>query len=122
MRTRMKATMPLQAYRYLQAERAMMQLAKIARHIGAEDFAQYLIERDPDGRRLGEPGNVRDWLGDAWEITKRVEEAKAPKCAVCGKDWSERLDRPNARYCSDRCRQKAYRERNGSHVSETTKA
>jgi hypothetical protein len=122
MRRRLKTTLPPQVYRYVRAERAMTQLAKIAMQIDAKEFAQFLIERNPDGRRLGDPGFVGQWLDDVWSYTSHIEDAKRPKCIVCGADHSDRLDRPNARYCSDRCRQKAYRARNRLDVSEPVKA
>ena len=99
-----------QAERYLGVERAVERLSKLARHIDAEDLADYLIDRG-NVRRVDDAAFVGQWLVDAWEYMRDRRADLRPKCIVCGAD---ELDRPNARYCSDRCRQKAYRQRNGS--------
>jgi predicted nucleic acid-binding Zn ribbon protein len=101
----------------MSAERAIKRLAKLARHISDENLAEWMIQGDKLGDcEAGDLWFVATWLSDCVECgIREFQQAKpGPRCVVCGKD-SHRLEvRRHARYCSDRCRQRAYRLRNGS--------
>jgi predicted nucleic acid-binding Zn ribbon protein len=102
----------------MSAERAIKRLAKLAFHISNENLADWMIQGDKLGDcKAGDLWFVATFLSDCVECgsIREFEQAKPHlACVVCGKD-SHRLEaRRHARYCSDRCRQKAYRLRNGS--------
>jgi predicted nucleic acid-binding Zn ribbon protein len=103
---------------FMSAERAIMRLAKLAHQIRNKDLADWMIEGDKLGQcRAGDLQFVAEWLDDAVQLGKihEFEQSKPhPACAVCGKDGRRFDVRKHTRYCSDRCRQKAYRQRNGS--------
>jgi hypothetical protein len=100
------------------AQRAIERLAKLAFQIRDRDLAAWLIEGD----KLGEcdARNARfisEWLECVChDGIYDFEAAKPPRpgCIVCGKDSRSFDKRSHTRYCSSRCRQKAYRKRNGS--------
>jgi predicted nucleic acid-binding Zn ribbon protein len=101
----------------MSAERAIKRLAKLAWHISHENLVEWIIHGDKLGEcKADDLFFVATWLSDCVEGGIRKYEYSKPHlaCIVCGKD-SQRLEaRRHARYCSDRCRQKAYRQRNGS--------
>jgi hypothetical protein len=79
-----------------------------------EAIADALRKSGIDG---GTAAFVGQFLCDLWE-SKILEEHPAPRCAECGGITARGpLDtsrpRSNARYCSNKCRQKAYRKRYG---------
>jgi hypothetical protein len=103
---------------FMSAERAIKRLAKLAWRIRPEHLAEWMIEGEERGEcKAGDIWSVSDWLSDTVESGIRKFEGAKPDragCVICGKD-SQRFDkRKHTRYCSDRCRQKAYRQRNGS--------
>jgi endogenous inhibitor of DNA gyrase (YacG/DUF329 family) len=89
-------------------ERLMRRFEKLLRHMSAEDFADYLIAcgKDEDGC-CGV-----DFFFEVWQILHKRAPSKRPwpECAECGRH-SDSLERSNTRYCSAKCRQKAYRKR-----------
>jgi hypothetical protein len=100
----------------MSAERAIKRLAKLAGHIDEKDLAEWMIQGDKVGAcHAGDLWFVATWLDDIAQSGVREYEESKPclKCVVCGND-SHRLEvRRHARYCSDKCRQRAYRQRNG---------
>jgi hypothetical protein len=103
----------------MSAERAIKRLVKLSKRISTVALADWMIQGDKLGQcRAGDLWFVATWLGDVCEPGRVIQEYEYSKpslaCVVCGKD-SHRLEtRKHARYCSDGCRQKAYRLRNGS--------
>ena len=101
----------------MSAERAIKRLAKLAFHISDEKLANWMIDGDKLGEcRAGDITCVAGWLTDVAHVGKVKEYnfAKAPKCIVCG-EFAR--DRSHSKYCSSRCRQKAYRQRNGLNAA-----
>jgi hypothetical protein len=104
----------------MSAEGAIKRLAKLMMWIDDKVLAEWIIEGD----KLGECDaddlhGVVDFLMDTLHSGvlefKRAKPHQVSVCTVCGNDGSRRMEsRSHARYCSDKCRQKAYRQRNGS--------
>jgi predicted nucleic acid-binding Zn ribbon protein len=103
----------------MSAERAIKRLVKLSKQISNDALADWMIQGDKlDNCDAGDLWFVATWLGDMCEQGGAIPEYERSKphlaCVVCGED-SHRLEtRQHARYCSDKCRQKAYRLRNGS--------
>jgi predicted nucleic acid-binding Zn ribbon protein len=103
----------------MSAERAIKRLVKLSKQISNGALADWMIQGDKLGNcDTDDLWFVATWLGDVCEPGGVIREYEYSKphlaCVVCGKD-SHRLEvRRHARYCSDRCRQRAYRARNGS--------
>jgi hypothetical protein len=93
--------------RYWRMERLLRRAEKLAWQIDQEAFAEYLVARGYDSNSA-EADFVGQWFDDVWWYMKKLRPAKdGPMCAECGQE----CDRLNSRYCSSRCRQKAYRKR-----------
>jgi hypothetical protein len=103
----------------MSAERAIKRLVKLSKRISTVALADWMIQGDKLGNcDAGDLWFVATWLSDVCEPGGVIPEYEHSKphlaCVVCGED-SQRLEvRRHARYCSDSCRQKAYRQRNGS--------
>jgi predicted nucleic acid-binding Zn ribbon protein len=105
-------------------ERAIKRLANLLMQVDHKDLASWLIGGDKLGEgRAGDAWFVSehlDWVCD--QGIKEFELGKpVPKCLVCGESTRKFDSRSHTRYCSDKCRQKAYRERHGSHRKMTVK-
>jgi hypothetical protein len=101
----------------LTAERAIRRLAKLAFHISDKKLASWMLEGDKLGEcRAADIICVAEWLTVVAHVgkVKEYDFAKAPKCVVCGE---LARDRSHSKYCSSRCRQKAYRQRNGLNAA-----
>jgi hypothetical protein len=102
-----------------QIERTTARLSKLIERLPAgfdeKEHADYLFARGDEGDAAC---HVGVYLADVWHYMRDRVEERRPKCAVCGND---ELYRPNARYCSDACRQKAFRQRNRSKGAARTK-
>jgi hypothetical protein len=106
----------------MSAERAIKRLAKLARRVSDENMANWMIEGDKLGEcRAADIGYVAEWLTGVSHVGKinQFDAAKAPKCIVCG-DFAR--DRSHSKYCTSRCRQKAYRQRNGLNAASRAEA
>jgi hypothetical protein len=120
----MVSGMSTREQKLMRAERAIKRLAKLAMDIdiNPEDLAEWMKQGD----KLGECNAVdiaflAEWLGLVEEEgdIRAFEHAKPrPACAVCGKDAHKFDVRRHTQYCSDKCKQKAYRMRNGSHCKK----
>lgn len=84
--------------------RTLAHLNRIAdARIGHEQLAAFLIRH---GVTKDTAGSLGQFLTD---VAYYMPDDPVPVCAECGGDWDEaRADR---RYCSTRCRQRAYRKR-----------
>jgi hypothetical protein len=91
--------------------RAVRTLAKLAHKYGDDCFLDAL-GRYAAVKQEGEVWFVGTFLDDIGrELADRRVEPKRI-CAECGNDDADRLyDRSDSRYCSAKCRQKAYRKR-----------
>ena len=106
----------------MSAERAIKRLAKLAFRISDKNLANWMIEGDKLGEcRAADITCVAEWLTDVAHVgkVKEYDAAKAPKCVVCG-EFAR--DRSHSKYCSSRCRQKAYRQRNGLNAASRAEA
>ena len=106
----------------MSAERAIKRLAKLAFHISDEKLANWMIDGDKLGEcRAGDITCVAGWLTDVAHVgkVKEYDAAKTPKCVVCG---SFARGRSHSKYCSSRCRQKGYRQRNGLNAASRAEA
>lgn len=57
-------------------------------------------------------GGLGQYLLDVAEHAKRLHPEREQPCVVCGRDIRDAdVSRPDARYCSAACRQRAYRAR-----------
>jgi hypothetical protein len=104
------------------AERAIKRLAKLAFHISEEKLANWMIEGDKLGEcHAADITCVAEWLTDVAHVgkVKEYDAAKTPKCVVCG---SFARGRSHSKYCSSRCRQKGYRQRNGLNAASRAEA
>jgi hypothetical protein len=54
---------------------------------------------------------LSEYLGDVASCMGKVERRRHPACVECGDE--NMRDHHGARYCSNKCRQRAYRKRNG---------
>jgi predicted nucleic acid-binding Zn ribbon protein len=95
--------------------RTFARLLWLANRANADVLAKLLVEHGAtDGVQF-----CRDYLGDLWvEIGPLLSRPKRP-CAVCGQDIRD-IDRPDARYCSRACQQRAYRKRVTTRQTERT--
>src|ERR1700738_1010128 len=103
----------------MSAERAIKRLVKLSKQISNDALADWMIQGDKLGQcKAGELWFVATWLDDVCRPGGVIPEYQHSKpylaCVVCGKDSHRMEVRRHARYCSDGCRQKAYRLRNGS--------
>jgi hypothetical protein len=106
----------------MSAERAIKRLAKLAFHISEENLANWMIEGDKLAEcSAADIACVAKWLTDVAHVgkVKEYDFAKAPKCIVCGE---LARNRSHSKYCSSRCRQKAYRQRNGLNAASRAEA
>lgn len=56
--------------------------------------------------------SIGEYLCDVAEFMKRLRPEQPRPCAVCGSEIRDNdVERPEARYCSAACRQRAYRAR-----------
>jgi hypothetical protein len=69
----------------------------------ARSAARAMLD-DPAG------GSIRDRY-EALRMFVEARTVRAWECAQCGNGMTDRTYRPDARYCSGACRQKAYRTR-----------
>jgi hypothetical protein len=69
---------------------------------------------------------VGTWLTDIWEINRKAESETEPHCCECGANildnvkYDDKDARADARYCSPKCRQRAYRKRYSSSSRPTS--
>jgi hypothetical protein len=101
----------------------------IARAVRYLERAFWRYDQEAIAEALKEAGIDRDtagfvgtFLNDIWDA-KLLPEKPEPKCAVCGKITARGpLDTPdpraNAVYCSNKCRQKAYRKRKAARYGK----
>jgi hypothetical protein len=99
--------------------RAVKVIAKLASKYRDEDVAEALMKHCTVRERVAS-AFVGTFLTDAWESNRKAEEAveaAEPRCCGCGQsvhEWTKNSSgyaRSDARYCSAKCRQKAYRKR-----------
>jgi len=93
--------------------RAVKIIAKLARKYQQEDVAAALLKHCTQRERADVPF-IGQYLVDVWELYCKAEEAAEPRCAECGNsihEWKDEFARSDARYCSQKCRQRAYRKR-----------
>lgn len=82
--------------------RTLARVRWLADRVDAEELANVLVAHG--GAQRDNVQYLHDYLGEVHEYLTRVRPE--PKCTVCG---IERVGpRPDARYCSPRCRQRAY--------------
>lgn len=104
--------------------RAVKTISRLARKYRQEDVAAALLkhvsQRDRESVAF-----VGGYLSDVWELYKEPEREAEPRCCECGKNIcdikacecakhgidEDLLPRTDARYCSAKCRQRAYRKR-----------
>jgi len=106
----------------MSAERAIKRLAKLAFRISNKNMANWMLEGDQLGEcRAADITCVAEWLTNVAHVgkVKEYDFAKAPKCVVCG---GLARGRSHSKYCSSRCRQKAYRQRNGLNAASRAEA
>ena len=101
---------------FMSAERAIKRLATLVFQISDENMANWMIEGDKLGECCAaDLAFVAKWLTDVAHVGKVKEyDFAARKCIVCG-EFAR--DRSHSKYCSNRCRQKAYRQRNGLNAA-----
>ena len=107
---------------FMSAERAIKRLAKLVFEISNENMANWMIEGDKLGEcRAADITCVAGWLTDVAHVgkVKEYDAAKAPRCVICG-EFAR--DRSHSKYCSSRCRQKAYRQRNALNAASRAEA
>jgi hypothetical protein len=106
---------------------AIVQLSNLTRLIGEKAFKQYLIdvaERDRDDELINRCHAIAyhfAFLLDGDKELDAVRDKLARKCKGCGKDADDltreaerRMEDGRAYYCSNACRQRAYRLRYSS--------
>jgi hypothetical protein len=93
---------------YWRMERLMRRAQKLMSKVREEDFADYLVARGYDSGVVG----PSEFFSDVWYLMHKRAPPPPRICAECGNDSADRLyDRTDSRYCSAKCRQKAYRKR-----------
>jgi hypothetical protein len=96
---------------YVGMERLLRRAKNLAFKIETKDFAEYLVARGYDSESA-EAGFVGQWFDDVWQYMQKLKLPQTRICAECGDEDADRLyARSDARYCSAKCRQKAYRKR-----------
>jgi hypothetical protein len=93
--------------------RAVKVIARLAWKYRTEDIAAALMKHC-SSRERGDAAFVGTFLDDVWQLNKEAERELEPRCCECGRDILGTKDtgpRADARYCSPKCRQHAYRRR-----------
>jgi hypothetical protein len=104
-----------------QLERLLLRAQKLTWKIRPEDFAEWLVGRGFDSDSA-DAGGVGGYFEDVWQYMKELKPEQKRICAECGDDSADRLyDRSDTRYCSAKCRQKAYRKRVTGKASPRTR-
>jgi hypothetical protein len=102
--------------RFLSLERLLKRACNLAWKVHAKDLAEFLVARGYDSESA-RAGFVHDYFSDVEEYMRKLKPPQRPTCAECGAD---ELYRSNGRYCSRKCRQKAYRKRVTAKASPRT--
>jgi hypothetical protein len=81
--------------------------------VDAEKLANVLVAHGFDFDDADEIGGLGQYLSDVREFMERLRPEQKQPCGVCGCDIRRETDcrRPEVRYCSAACRQRAYRAR-----------
>jgi hypothetical protein len=95
--------------------RAVKVIAKLARKYRPEDVAAAMMKHCSACER-GDAALVGTFLDDIWQLNREAEDEAEPRCPECGDfvdgKWTKTSRmRADARYCSQACRQRAYRKR-----------
>ena len=93
--------------------RAAKVIAKLAWKYRQEDVAAALLKHCTE-RERGDAYLVGSFLDDVQQINRKAENDAEPRCCECGGnicDAKDRSVRSDARYCSPKCRTRAYRKR-----------
>src|SRR5262249_349598 len=96
-----------------QLMRAVKIIAKLAWKYRHEDVAAALLKHCSQREREDVPF-VGQYLVEVWELYKGPESDAEPRCCECGTniyDSKDGVARRDTRYCSQACRQRAYRKR-----------
>jgi hypothetical protein len=104
--------------RYSDIDRLMTAVRTIARlgwKYKHEDVAAALMKYCSP-RERGDAAFAGSFLTDLWELNRKAEEGVEKLCCECGThtvdEWKgSGYARSDSRYCSAKCRQKAYRKR-----------
>jgi hypothetical protein len=101
--------------------RTLNRVARIAYNLSPNDkFAQALVRAGLESRRFRYLGT---YLSDLAYLMERLEPAKSQQraCVECGKTFTAHTDHPmyaTRRYCSHKCRQRAYCKRHSTGVTD----
>ena len=93
--------------------RAVKIIAKLAWKYRQQDVAAALLKHYSQ-RERGDVPLAGQFLTDLWDRYQASEREAEPRCLQCGEsvhDTKDNLARADARYCSPKCRQRAYRKR-----------
>jgi hypothetical protein len=103
--------------------RAVRVITKVAREYDDEEVAEALMKHCSRKER-GEAAFAGGFLEGMWQLNKKAESEAEPRCCECGENIldakstaaaeagrEERDPRADTRYCSPKCRTRAYRKR-----------
>jgi hypothetical protein len=93
--------------------RAVRIIAKLAWKYRQQDVAAALMKHCTK-RERGDAYFIGTYLDDVFQLNRKAEHDAEQHCCECGDSVHERKDRDarsDARYCSPKCRTRAYRKR-----------
>lgn len=93
--------------------RAAKTIARLAWKYDQKDIAAALLKHTTQRERQ-DVSFISQYLVDVWELYHQAEREAELRCCECGDsvhEWKDGLARSDARYCSPKCRQRAYRKR-----------
>lgn len=94
---------------YRAAESIIRRATKLAWTVQAEELAAFLVAGGHDSGTI-DVAFIGTYFSDVWHYMDKLKPPQPKRCAECGDDGAD-MDRANMRYCSPKCRQKAYRKR-----------
>jgi hypothetical protein len=114
--------------------RAVKVIAKLAWKYEQEDVAAAMMKHC-SARERSDAALVGSFLDDIWQLNRKAEDEAEPRCCECGENIydikasecakrgiDEDPPRTDVRYCSAKCRQRAYRKRVAANRSTNAAA
>jgi hypothetical protein len=95
---------------YLGLVRAVRRTARLLKRIPNKELAGFIMAmgHDSDSDIASDVCLVGTSLDEVWDTIRKEKPGTGPICRMCGREcWQDR----KSRYCSSKCRQKAYRRR-----------